>query len=209
MSLPAVILAGGLSSRMGGGDKVLLELNGQPLLAHVIARLAAQAGPLAINANGDPTRFTGFGLPVLADSVPDFPGPLAGILAAMDWAAGLDASAVLTVAGDTPFPPEDLATKLQAAAGPQGLALAADRDADRDSAGETRLHPTFGLWPTGLRGDLRAALAEGLRRPRQWAARHQAGIALFDGADPFFNINTPDDLARAATAISATPNTDH
>lgn len=202
MTLPAVILAGGLSSRMGGGDKVLLELNGQPLLAHVIARLAPQVGPLAINANGDPARLARFGLPVLADSLPDFPGPLAGVLAAMDWAAGLGAASVLTAAGDTPFPPKHLAARLQAASS-QGLALAADRD----SAGAARLHPTFGLWPTALREDLRAALAEGVRRPRQWAARHQAGTAIFDGPDPFFNINTPDDLAGAATAISAMPNT--
>ncbi|MBA4489788.1 molybdenum cofactor guanylyltransferase MobA [Paracoccus sp. S1E-3] len=199
--LPAVILAGGLSSRMGGGDKVLLALNGQPMLAHVISRLAPQAGPLAISANGDPARFARFGLPVLADSLPDFPGPLAGVLAAMDWAAGLGASAVLTAAGDTPFPPEDLAAKLLAAAGPGGPALAADRASD----GATRLHPTFGLWPTALRADLRAALKDGLRRPRQWAAQHQAGIALFGGPDPFFNINTPDDLARAAMAVSGQP----
>lgn len=200
MTLPAVILAGGLSSRMGGGDKVLLELNGQPLLAHVIARLAPQVGPLAISANGDPARFARFGLPVLADSLPDFPGPLAGILAAMDWAAGLGAASVLTAAGDTPFPPHDLAARLQAA-GAQGLALAADRD----SAGEARLHPTFGLWPTALREDLRAALAEGLRRPRQWAARHQAGTAIFDGPEPFFNINTPADLAHASAASANVP----
>ena len=200
MTLPAVILAGGLSSRMGGGDKVLLDLHGQPLLAHVIARLAPQVGPLAISANGDPARFARFGLPVLADSLPDFPGPLAGILAAMDWAAGLGAASVLTAAGDTPFPPHDLAARLQAA-GAQGLALAADRD----SAGEARLHPTFGLWPTALREDLRAALAEGVRRPRQWAARHQAGTAIFDGPDPFFNINTPADLAHASAASAIVP----
>lgn len=200
MTLPAVILAGGLSSRMGGGDKVLLDLHGQPLLAHVIARLAPQVGPLAINANGDPARFARFGLPVLADSLPDFPGPLAGVLAAMDWAAGLGAASVLTAAGDTPFPPHDLAARLQAA-GAQGLALAADRD----SAGEARLHPTFGLWPTALREDLRAALAEGLRRPRQWAARHQAGTAIFDGPEPFFNINTAADLAHASAASANVP----
>lgn len=200
MTLPAVILAGGLSSRMGGGDKVLLDLHGQPLLAHVIARLAPQVGPLAINANGDPARFARFGLPVLADSLPDFPGPLAGVLAAMDWAAGLGAASVLTAAGDTPFPPHDLVARLQAAR-PQGPALAADRD----SSGETRLHPTFGLWPTALREDLRAALAEGVRRPRQWAARHQAGTAIFDGPDPFFNINTPADLAHASAASANVP----
>ncbi len=197
MTLPAVILGGGQSSRMGGGDKVLLDLNGQPLIAHVIARLAPQAGPLAISANGDPARFAGFGLPVLPDSVPEFPGPLAGILAAMDWAAALGASAVLTAAGDTPFPPQDLAAHLQAAAGPTGLALAADHD----PAGAPRLHPTFGLWPVGLCADLRNALAAGERRVRRWAARHQPGTAVFDGAEPFFNINTPDDLARAAATL--------
>lgn len=199
MNLPAVILAGGTSSRMGGGDKVLLDLNGQPLLAHALARLAPQVDALAISANGDPARFAGFGLPVLADSVPDHPGPLAGVLAAMDWAADLGAASVLTAAGDTPFPPADLAAALQAAAGPQGLALAADHD----SAGALRLHPTFGLWPVHLRDDLRAAIAAGLRRPRQWAGRHQAGTALFEGPEPFFNINTPDDLARAAAALCA------
>lgn len=213
MNLPAVILAGGTSSRMGGGDKVLLDLNGQPLLAHALARLAPQVGALAISANGDPVRFAGFGLPVLADSVPGHPGPLAGVLAAMDWAAGLGATSVLTAAGDTPFPPTDLAARLQAAAGPQGLALAADHDAghdashdaDPESAGALRLHPTFGLWPVHLRDDLRAAIAAGLRRPRQWAARHQAGTALFSGPEPFFNINTPDDLARAAAALCTSP----
>ncbi|NHF72738.1 molybdenum cofactor guanylyltransferase MobA [Paracoccus xiamenensis] len=196
MRLPAVILAGGQSSRMGGGDKVLLTLGDRPMLAHVIARLAPQASPLAISANGDPARFERFGLPVLADSLPDHPGPLAGVLAAMDWAAGLGFDAVLTAAGDTPFPPDDLATGLQAAAGPRGLALAADLD-----QGAARLHPTFGLWPTALREDLRAALTHGQRRVRQWAAAYQAGTALFQGAEPFFNINTPDDLTRATTLL--------
>lgn len=202
MTLPAVILAGGLSRRMGGGDKVLLDLNGQPLLAHVIARLAPQAGPLAISANGDPARFARFGLPVLADSLPGQPGPLAGVLAAMDWAAGLGAGSVLTAAGDTPFLPEDLAEKLHAAAGPKGLALAADLE-----DGAPRLHPTFGLWPTALREDLRATLIAGQRRVRQWAGAHQAGTALFDGPNPFFNINTPDDLAHAVTLLQRPPGT--
>lgn len=203
MKLPAVILAGGRSSRMGGGDKVLLALDGRPLIAHVLDRLAPQAGPLAISANGDPARFAGFGLPVLADSLPDFPGPLAGVLAAMDWAAALGADAVLTAAGDTPFPPADLAAGLQAAAGPSGLALAADHDAE----GALRLHPTFGLWPTILREDLRAELQAGQRRVRRWTGRHHAGTALFAGHEPFFNINTPDDLARAeARRVGAATN---
>lgn len=195
---PAVILAGGRSSRMGGGDKVLLDLNGKTLLDHVIARLRAQAGPLALSANGDPARFAGFGLPVLADSLPDFPGPLAGILAGMDWAAGLGADRVLVAAGDTPFLPLDLAEKLREAAGASGLALAADRESD----GKLRFHPTFGLWPVYLRHALHAALLAGDRRIRAFTAQHGAGTALFD-ADPaaFFNINTPEDLSRAATIL--------
>ncbi|TKW66988.1 MAG: molybdenum cofactor guanylyltransferase MobA [Paracoccus denitrificans] len=193
---PAVILAGGQSSRMGGGDKVLLDLNGRPLLAHVIARLRPQAGPLALSANGDPARFAGFGLPVLADSLPDFPGPLAGILAGMDWAAGLGADAVLVAAGDTPFLPLDLVEKLRAAAAPSGMALAANRESD----GSMRLHPTFGLWPLRLRPALRAALLAGDRRIRAFTARHDAATALFNAdTEAFFNVNTPEDLARAAT----------
>lgn len=194
-SFPAVILAGGKSSRMGGGDKVLLDLNGAPILSHVIARLRPQVGALAISANGDPARFAAFGLPVLADSLPDFPGPLAGILAGMDWAASLGADGVIVVAGDTPFLPRDLVARLHDAAGPFGLALAADRESD----GAVRLHPTFGLWPVRLRGPLRAALLAGDRRIRAFASTHGAQTALFDGADAaFFNINTPDDLTKAA-----------
>ena len=194
MTLPAVILAGGRASRMGGGDKVLLDLGGKPLLAHVIERLRPQAGPLAISANGDPARFASFGLPVLADSLPDFPGPLAGILAAMDWAADRDARAVISVAGDTPFLPVDLVERLQQAAGPAGLALAADTDAQ----GLVRMHPTFGLWPVALRADLRAALSAGQGRIRTFTDPREAKTALFDSRNqPFFNINTPADLTRA------------
>ena len=127
-SVPGVILAGGLATRMGGGDKGLKVVAGKRLLDHVIARLVPQCGPLAINANGDPARFAEFGLPVLADSLPDYPGPLAGVLAGLDWAAGLGAEAIVTVAADTPFFPADLVARLQAAAGPSGLALAASPD---------------------------------------------------------------------------------
>ena len=192
--LPAVILAGGRASRMGGGDKVLLMLDGKPLLAHLLDRLRPQAGPIAISANGDPARFAAFGLPVLPDPVADQPGPLAGILAGMDWAAGLGAPAVISAAGDTPFPPRDLVANLRAAG---DLALAADRDA----GGELRLHPTFGLWPVSLRDELRAALQAGQRRIRRFAADHGYASALFGGSDPFFNINRPEDLAMAARQI--------
>ncbi|QBX35741.1 molybdenum cofactor guanylyltransferase MobA [Paracoccus liaowanqingii] len=199
-TLPAMILAGGRATRMGGGDKPLLPLGGRSMLAHVLDRLRPQAGPVALNANGDPARFAAFGLPVRADSLPDHPGPLAGVLAALDWAAGIGADHVLTVAGDTPFLPPDLTLRLQAARGPRGLALAASRT----PGGETREHPTVGLWPVALRDDLAATLAAGQRRMRVFTARHQPGLALWPGdPDPFANINTPDDLARAEARLAA------
>lgn len=198
-ALPAIILAGGRATRMGGGDKCLLDLHGQPMLARIIARLAPQCGALALNANGDPGRFAGFGRTVLPDSLPDFPGPLAGILAGMDWAAAQGARAVVSVAGDTPFFPRDLVARLQADGG--GIVLAASRTA----AGEVTDHPTFGLWPTALRDDLRAALAAGQRRVRGFAQDHGAGRVVWDDgpAEPFFNINTPADLAKARRRLTA------
>ncbi|WBU52017.1 molybdenum cofactor guanylyltransferase MobA [Paracoccus sp. SCSIO 75233] len=189
---PAVILAGGQARRMGGGDKCLLEIGGRPVLSHLIARLSPQAAALAINANGDPARFAGFGLPVLADEMPDRPGPLAGILAAMEWAASQGADTVVTVAGDTPFPPLDLVARLEAAAR-NGLALAAAQD----EAGAMRLHPTTAIWPVGLRGDLRTALGAGERRVRGFAAMQGYGVAEFAAGDGFLNINTPEDLWHA------------
>lgn len=189
-----VILAGGRAARMGGGDKGLLALGAGCVMDHVIDRLGSQTVALAINANGDPARFAQFGLPVLCDSVPDYPGPLAGILAGMDWAATLGAAQVVTAAADTPFFPRDLVARLGAAAGPTGISLAASAD-----GGGVRLHPTFGLWPVALRGQLRAALLAGMRRVGQWAEENGAQRAEFDarGRDPFFNINTPEDLAQA------------
>lgn len=192
---PAIILAGGRATRMGGGDKCLLDLDGRPILARIVDRLAPQCGPLALNANGDPARFAAFGLPVVADSLPDHPGPLAGILAGMDWAAGLGADRILSAAGDTPFFPADLALRLTQAG--EGIVLAASR-----AAGDQVIaHPTFGLWPTALRDDLRAALASGQRRVRAFAASHGAATAVWkaDPEDPFFNINTPEDLDRACS----------
>ncbi|MFN7002224.1 MAG: molybdenum cofactor guanylyltransferase MobA [Roseinatronobacter sp.] len=195
MSLPVgVLLAGGQATRMGGGDKGLREVAGKPLLDHVIARLAPQVSSMVLNANGDPTRFAAYGLPVVADSLPDWPGPLAGVLAGMDWAAVQGAHAVLSVAADTPFFPHDLGQRLQAAAGPSGLALAATRE-----DGKLWRHPTFGLWPVALRDDLRAALQGGLRKVVLWTDQHGAGVAEFstNPLDPFFNINTPEDMAVA------------
>ncbi len=198
--LPGVILAGGRATRMGGGDKGLRLLAGQTLMTHVIQRLAPQCGPLAINANGDPARWSAFGLPVLPDTLPDWPGPLAGVLAGLDWAATLGAPAIITAAADTPFLPDDLVARLQAAAGSTGLALAASPDA----TGTLQRHPTFGLWPTALRHDLRAALEGGLRKIIRWTDAHQAGTAIFDAtpSDPFFNVNTPDDLALAERLLT-------
>ncbi len=199
MVLPAVILAGGRATRMGGGDKGLHHLGGQRLIERVIERLACCA-PLALNANGDPARLADLGLPVLADSVPGHPGPLAGVLAGLDWAHGLGAAHIVTAAADTPFFPRDLADRLWRARGASGLALAATRGAD----GGLLRQPTFGLWPVALRDDLRAALDGGLRKIVLWTDRHGAGLAEFTAGrfDPFFNINTPADMAAAEALIA-------
>ena len=197
-NFPAIILAGGRATRLGGGDKGLLDLGGHPILSQVIARLSPQCAPLALNANGDPARFATFSLPVLADDLPDHAGPLAGILVGMEWAARQKAEAVISVAADTPFFPADLARQLAKARGPSGLALAATQD----GCGIAE-HPTFGLWPVALRGVLRDFLLAGRRRLRDFAREHAAGQAIWPGdpQDPFFNINTPADLARARSLL--------
>jgi len=200
MTVPGVILAGGRATRMGGGDKGLKRVAGRRLLDHVIARLAPQCSPIALNANGDPARFSDYGIPVLPDSLPNHPGPLAGVLAGLNWAATIGADTIVTVAADTPFFPPDLVARLSAAAGPEGLALAASAD----SEGVLWQHPTFGLWPVALRHDLRAALEGGLRKIVQWTDRHHAGVAEFPSRpfDPFFNINTPEDIDAAERLIA-------
>ena len=198
-NLPAVILAGGRATRMGGGDKALLPLCGRPILDHILKRLAPDCTTLAINANGPAAGFAPFGLPVLPDSIPGFPGPLAGILAAMDWAAVAGHGAVITVAGDCPFFPATLVADLIANAGPKGIGLAALRDA----TGGLRVQPTFGLWPVSLREGLRADLHRGQRKVRVWADAQGAVLVPFDddGA-AFFNINTAQDLAQAETILA-------
>lgn len=195
---PGVILAGGQARRMGGGDKGLLPLGGRRVIDHVIERLRPQCGALAINANGDPARFAALGLPVLPDPVPNQPGPLAGILAAMDWAAALGAESVVTVAADTPFLPRDLVARLAAAATAGGCVAESP-----DSAGRMRAHPTVGLWPVRSREALTAAIAAGERRVGVWADTSGAGRARFAAAfgDPFFNINTPEDLVVAERLV--------
>ena len=192
---PAVILAGGRATRMGGGDKGFRVVAGRRLIDHVIARLEGQCGAVAINANGDPARFAEFGLAVLADSIEGHPGPLAGVLAGMEWAASQGASAIVTVAADTPFFPADLVARLLAAAGPSGLVLAASPD----GTGRMQRQPTFGLWPVALRHDLERALNTGLRKIVQWTEAHHATTAEFAATpfDPFFNVNTPEDIEAA------------
>lgn len=192
-----VILAGGLSSRMGGGDKSLLLLDGRTLIAHVATRLAPQCAQLVLNANGDPSRFAALGLPVVADPVPDHPGPLAGILAGMEWAAAHGHAYIVTAAADTPFLPHDLVSQLGKSLLTEKTAIVLAATPGDD--GRPIVHPTFGLWPVALRHDLRAALTAGTRRVRQWAQAQGAAIALFPDApyDPFLNVNTPADLASA------------
>ncbi len=204
--IPGVLLAGGLSRRMGGGDKGLRELSGKPLMLHALERLSRQASPVAINANGDASRFVAFGVPVIADATPDHAGPLAGVLAAMRWA--LEASPrprfVITAACDTPFFPGDLAAQLLAAAGDTYPVIALAKSF-------AQVHPVFGLWPTLLADDLAEALSSGLRKVSDWVEWHPHVIVDFPPVrlghalvDPFFNANTPADLAEAERLLTQT-----
>ena len=194
-----VILAGGQATRMGGGDKGLLRLGGQSVLDRVIGRLSPQVADLALNANGDAARFAALGLPVLPDSIEGFAGPLAGVLAGLDWAAEQGADTIVTAAADTPFFPCDLVPQLLLASEgmAQPLVLAATPDPERGHA----RHPTFGLWPVRLRDDLRASLQDGMRKVVQWTARHDGREAPFPDEAAFFNINTPEDLQRAEAML--------
>ncbi len=190
-----LILAGGLARRMGGGDKARIRIGGVTILGRVIACLAPQCSAIIINANGDLARFADTGLPVVPDSVPDFAGPLAGILAGLDWAAAHapDVAEVVSVPGDCPFLPVDLVERLDAARAAAKLPLACAR------SGDWR-HPVVGLWPVRLRDDLRRALVdEDLHKIEVWTARH--GVAIVDWpvkpVDPFFNVNAPEDVVEA------------
>lgn len=191
MRIFGVILAGGAGRRMGGADKATLRLAGRSLAAHAVDRLEPQVERLAISANGDPARLSALGLPVLADTQSQ--GPLSGVLAALDWAAPLGATAVVTAAVDTPFFPGDLVPRLILGSDPSGIALA--RSGGND-------HPTFALWPVGLRDDLRAFLASGAKTSvRTFADARGAGRADFPDDGAFMNLNTPDDLSRAEAMI--------
>ena len=198
MTIPTLglVLAGGLARRMGGGDKPLTKIGGVTILSRAIERLAPQCARMLLNANGDPARFADTGLPVVADDVPDFAGPLAGILAGLDWTAAHapDIAYVVSVPGDCPFLPRDLVARLHQARAAAGLPLACAR------SGKWR-HPVIGLWPVALRADLRRALTvDGLRKIELWTARHGAALADWpaEPVDPFFNVNTPEDAAAAA-----------
>lgn len=198
-----VILAGGLARRMGGIDKTLLRLDGQTLLAHVVSRLTPQCDGILLNANSDASRFAAIDLPVAPDTVPNYPGPLAGLLAAMDWSIGNRPSVrwIVSVPGDTPFIPANLVERLHAAreASPSAIAHAASG---------SRQHYTTGLWPVSLRDHLHDALVlGGTRRVEEWVKPHDPAIAVWpsEPVDPFFNINTPDDLRVAAAMLSRTP----
>jgi len=195
-SVVGVLLAGGQSRRMGGGDKCLRDLAGRPLLQHVIDVIGDQVGPMILNANGDPGRFASFGLPVVPDVVEGFAGPLAGVLTGLDWAArhAGDCPWILTVPTDAPFLPADLASRLTDAVEAEGADLAT-------VSSEGRAHPVVGLWPVRLLEELRhAVVEEGLRKVDVWTARYRQSVVAFatDPVDPFFNANRPEDLAEAA-----------
>ena len=197
MRIFGVILAGGTGQRMGGADKALLPLAGRPLLAHAIERLEPQVDRLALSANGSPARFAGYGLPVLADAMSQ--GPLSGVLAALCWAAPLGATAVITVAVDTPFFPGDLVPRLCLAAERSKTGLAIARSAGR-------AHPTFAHWPIGLIPSLTEFLASGAApRLLGFAMSHGASEAPFPDDGAFSNLNTRQDLAQAEAKLRGAP----
>jgi molybdopterin-guanine dinucleotide biosynthesis protein A len=190
-----VLLAGGLARRMGGGDKPMRTIGGRTILERVIARLKPQCSGLILNANGDPARFAAFGLQVVADDVPGFPGPLAGILAALDWTAANrpEVEWVLSAAGDCPFLPRDLVARLHDARARDNAQLAV-------AASDDQVHPVIGLWRVALRGELRNALVvEDLRKIDRWTARYPLATETWptEPLDPFFNANTVEDIAEA------------
>ncbi len=199
-----LVLNGGLARRLGGTDKGLVPLAGRPMIAHVLERLRPQCGALAISANGDPSRFASFGLPVLADDPPDFAGPLAGVLAGLEHCARARAATsayVASLPADTPFAPFDLVARLHEARRASGATIAV-------AASGGRTHHVVALWPVALASEMRRALVEeGLRKVEDFEARFPLALAEWPAApvDPFFNVNSPEDLARAETLYRRAP----
>jgi len=207
MSLPkavlGVLLAGGKSSRMGGGDKCLMPLAGAPMLSHVVGRLRPQVTELILNANGDLARFAAFGLPIVEDYLGDHAGPLAGIHAAIHWAKTNrpESRFIITAATDTPFFPTDLVARfLSSLVGSEPRLLVARSDEG--------VHPIFGLWPVQLGPEIEKSLTSGMRKVQAWVSEHQAQEIFFPrmeiggrNIDPFFNVNRPDDLAEAEAVL--------
>ena len=198
-----VILAGGRAERMGGGDKSLSAVGGKAILARVIERVRPQVDDLVLNANGDPARFAALGLPVVPDSIPDFAGPLAGVLAGLDWAATHHPQVhyIVTVPADGPFVPRDLVRHLADTLATEDAELVTAA-----SGGQT--YPVVGLWPVTLRTALHDALTkEGVRKVDAWTRRFRRAIATFPGepVDPFFNANTPEQLAEAERLAALHP----
>ena len=194
-AIPGVLLAGGLARRMGGGDKPMRQIGGRTILDRVIARLKPQCDGLLLNANGDPARFASYGLPVIADTIENFPGPLAGILAGLDWLAAHrpDVSWMLSAAADCPFLPRDLVARLHRARTEQDAQLVV-------AASGGQSHPVIGLWRVDLRDELRHALVvEDIRKIDRWTARYALATVSWptEPLDPFFNANTIDDIAEA------------
>ncbi|WP_448188707.1 molybdenum cofactor guanylyltransferase MobA [Azospirillum sp. sgz301742] len=199
--IAGVLLAGGLSRRMGGGDKNLRTLGGRSILERIVAVARPQVGPLVLNANGDPERFAAFGLPVAADVVEGYAGPLAGVLTGLEWAKANapDAVWLASFATDAPFIPGDLVARLVRAVEAEGADLACARSGGQD-------HPVFGLWPLRLADDLRRAMVEeGVRKVDAWTGRYKLAVAEFgvDPVDPFFNTNRPEDLDEAERLLAA------
>ena len=196
-----ILLAGGLARRMGGGDKCLRQLAGRPLLDHLIDAVTPQVDALVLNANGDAARFSNYGLPVVADSIEGYAGPLAGVLTGMEWAEKNvpGAALVVSLATDAPFIPRNLVARMRLAIKSESADLAC-------AASGGRVHPVFGLWPLCLRSDLRAAMIdEGIRKIDSWTARYNLAVVEFkykQGRDPFFNVNKPDNLAEADRIIA-------
>lgn len=195
-----LLLAGGQSRRMGGGDKCLMELGGQTLLRRLIATAAPQVGPLVLNTNSDPALFRDYGLPIAPDVVDGYAGPLAGVLTGLEWAAANAPYCdwVASFASDAPFAPTDLVSRMRTAIEREDSDMACASSAGRD-------HPVFALWPVRLAAELRAAVVtEGVRKVDTWTARYTLARAEFGtaGGDPFFNINRPEDLAAAEVLLA-------